>query len=99
MSAWDYMGDPFEHEEDEGYFTHPKPSTYRTRERTKMHRYKILVVISGTSGLTSQLLHYVDYDDAEEAYTELTKGSHPSELNVNYIRLYKQRESGWRRRG
>lgn len=95
MSAEDWIGDFGPEEIDEAYFTTPKP---RPR-KIQMHRYKILVVISGESGLTSQLLHYVSYEDAETAYTELEKSPTPMGLSVNYIRLYKREERGWKARG
>jgi len=95
MSAEDWIGDSHWTDEDEAYaaeyFRTPKP------RKLKMHRYKILVVISTTAGgLTSQLLHYISYDDAETAYEALNKSEKPVGLTVSYIRLYEREERGWR---
>jgi hypothetical protein len=96
MSAEDWIDDSHWTDEDETYraeyFSLPKP------RKAPMHKYKILVVVTGEHGLTSQLLHYVSYDDAETAYDELTNSHSLAGLSVSYIRLYKIQERGWRRK-
>ena len=62
--------------------------------------YKILVVVKTNVGVTSQMLHYQDYDTAEEAYDELTKAPTSPEVQLLYMRLYKKedRYQGWSRK-
>lgn len=52
--------------------------------------YKIvLIVTTPTGNITSQMLHYQDYEMAEEAYKELEQAPEIPLMKMSAIRLYK----------
>jgi hypothetical protein len=51
--------------------------------------YKIVLIVTTANGITSQMLHYQDYDMAEEAYRELEAAPEVPNMLMTAIRLYK----------
>jgi hypothetical protein len=55
--------------------------------------YKIMVVITTPQGsITSQMLHFQEYDVAEEAYQELVDAPEVPLMAMSAIRLYKKEQ-------
>ena len=53
--------------------------------------YKIVLIITANgNSVTSQMLHYQDYDMAEEAYAELEGAPEVPGMLMTAIRLYKK---------
>jgi hypothetical protein len=71
------------------------PSTIK--RRSMYHIYKILVIVTTSHGVTSQLLHYTEYEQAENAYQALEESPELKSLKTTAIRLYKTQRGRYER--
>ncbi len=55
--------------------------------------YKIMVIVTTPTGnITSQMLHYQDYEVAEEAYKQLEEAPEIPLMQMTAIRMYKRED-------